>query len=358
MLLSIMCLLASRTQSNLGHWQAAYESLLFPVGVMLLDCAGCNKTYMLTLHPNAVFGTCVGQDVVELLRQSFSDEDQEALVPVDQLPPRVRSGVRERSLGVMSLDSALALMLQDERTTMGQRASSARMLSTTPGIGSEDVVRYPHLGHSQRLTGEVPVDETATVIAFMWLFALKSVLNNMHLSIADPKVHWKWYLFPAKGIDRQGQERWQEPLPVSIVSSASVASLVGGMLDVDLDAIARSSYAVQGSRDMIGTLQSMFQKPTRCEGLDAPVPPGSSASVVGLGKILCWGELPLIVRGDSVVLPFASAEDSASIVSWLDSGSGSFTWVFLRTHVSIGLFKVDLINNFSYVCSFQKRMIR
>ena len=59
-LLSIMCLLASRTQSNLGHWQAAYESLLFPVGVMLLDCAGCNKTYMLTLHPNAVFGTCVG----------------------------------------------------------------------------------------------------------------------------------------------------------------------------------------------------------------------------------------------------------------------------------------------------------
>ena len=100
----------------------------------------------------------------------------------------------------------------------------------------------------------------------------------------------------------------------------------------------------------------MFQKPTRCEGLNAPVPQGSSATVVGLGKILCWGELPLIVRGDSVVLPFASAEDAASIVSWLDSGSGSFTWAFLRTHVSIGLFKVDLINNFSYVCSFQKRL--
>ena len=121
----------------------------------------------------------------------------------------------------MSLDSAQALMLQDERTTMEQRASSARMLSTTPGIGTEDVVRYPHLGHSQRLTGEVPVDETATVIAFMWLFALKSVLHNMHLSIADPKVHWKWYLFPAKRDDHPGEGRWQETLPVSIVSSES-----------------------------------------------------------------------------------------------------------------------------------------
>ena len=64
----------------------------------------------------------------------------------------------------------------------------------------------------------------------------------------------------------------------------------------------------------------------------------------------------MIVRGDSVVLPFASAEDAASIVRWLDSGSGSFTWAFLRTHVSMGLFKVDMITNFSYVCSFQKRL--
>jgi hypothetical protein len=143
-LLSIMCLLASRMQSDLGHWQAAYELLLFPVGVMLLDCAGCNKTYLpLTLHPNVVFGTCVGQEVVELLRQSFSDEDQEAIVPVDQLPPRVQSVVRERSLGVMSLDAAMAQMLQDEKTTMGERASSARVLSITPVIGSEDVAKYP-----------------------------------------------------------------------------------------------------------------------------------------------------------------------------------------------------------------------
>ena len=138
---------------------------------------------------------------------------------------------------------------------------------------------------------------------------------------------------------------------MSIVSSASEASL-----DVDLDAIARSSYAVQGSRDMIGTLQSMFQKRTRCEGLNAPVPQESSATVVGLGKILCWGELPLVVRGASVVLPFATDESATSIITWLDSGSGVFTWAFLRTHVSIGLFKVDLINNFSYVCSFQKRL--
>ena len=35
-LLSVMCLLASRTQSDLGRWQAAYESLLFPVGLCRL----------------------------------------------------------------------------------------------------------------------------------------------------------------------------------------------------------------------------------------------------------------------------------------------------------------------------------
>jgi hypothetical protein len=110
-------LLANGTQLKFGQWQAVHESLLFPVGVMLLDYAGYNKTYLLSLHPNVVFGTCVGQDVVELLRQSFSDEDQEVLVPVDQLPSRVRSGVRKRSLGVMNFDSALALMLQGEKTT-------------------------------------------------------------------------------------------------------------------------------------------------------------------------------------------------------------------------------------------------
>jgi hypothetical protein len=187
-LLSILYSLASRMQLDLGHWQAAYESVLFPEGVILLDCAGYNKTYLLTQHPHAVFGTCVGPEIVELLRQSFSEEDQKALVPVDQLPPRVRLGARARCLGVLSLDSALAQMIQDEKTTMGQRASSARALTTTQVKGSEDVVKYPHLGHSQRLTGEVPVDETATVTAFMWLFTLKSVMNNMHLSIADPTV--------------------------------------------------------------------------------------------------------------------------------------------------------------------------
>ena len=59
------------------------------------------------------------------------------------------------------------------------------MLGTTPVVGSEDIVRYPLLGQSQRLTGEVPVVETVTVTAFMWLFAFKSILHNVHLSIAD-----------------------------------------------------------------------------------------------------------------------------------------------------------------------------
>ena len=99
----------------------------------------------------------MSQEVVELLRQSFSEEDQEVLVPIDQLPPRLQSGVRERSLGVWSMDSVLAQMLQDERTTMGQRVATARVLGTTPVVCSEDIVQYPLLGQSQRLTGEVHV---------------------------------------------------------------------------------------------------------------------------------------------------------------------------------------------------------
>ena len=173
------------SQGSLNHGRRVLLSIM-----CLLDCAGCNKTYMLTLHPNAVFGTCVSQEVVELLRQSFSEEDQEAFVQMDQLPPRLRSGVREQSLGVWGMDSALAQMLQDERTTMGQRTASARMLSTTPVVGSEDIVRYPLLGQSQRLTGEVPVDQTATVTAFMWLFALKSALNNIGSGIYSPPSGW------------------------------------------------------------------------------------------------------------------------------------------------------------------------
>jgi hypothetical protein len=99
----------------------------------------------------------------------------------------------------------------------------------------------------------------------------------------------------------------------------------------------------------------MFQKSSRCSGLNEPVP-RYTASVVGLSKILCWEELPLAIRGNSVVLPFASNESAASISRWLDSGSGVFTWGFIKANVSIGLFRVDMINSFSYVCSFQKRL--
>jgi hypothetical protein len=116
---------------------------------------------------------------------------------------------------------SLAVMLLDERSTISLRASSARVLVVTPVGGSEQMVKYLLLDHSQRLTGELPVDETATVRAFVWLFAVKSILNNINVLATDPKVHWRWYLFPAERVVGPGSDRWQETLPVSILSSAS-----------------------------------------------------------------------------------------------------------------------------------------
>ena len=47
-----------------------------------------------------------------------------------------------------------------------------------------------------------------------------------------------------------------------------------------------------------------------CEGLNDAVPQGSTRPVVGIGKVLCWGALPLVVGGDSVALPFAANNDT------------------------------------------------
>ena len=63
-----------------------------------------------------------------------------------------------------------------------------------------------------------------------------------------------------------------------------------------------------------------------------------------------------MVQGDSVVLPFATEEKAEAIRAWLASGTGIFTWEYLLTVMSIGLFHVDVISNNSYVVSFQKRL--
>ena len=77
---------------------------------------------------------------------------------------------------------------------------------------------------------------------------------------------------------------------------------------------------------------------------------------MGLSKLLCWGELTIVVQGDSVVLPFATAEKAEGITAWLANGSGVFTWEYLISVMSISLFHVDVVSNNSYVVSFQKRL--
>ena len=115
-------------------------------------------------------------------------------------------------------------------------------------------------------------------------------------------------------------------------------------MEVDLDAIASSGFAVPVGRDLVATLQPLYMRRQRCVGLNDPVPPGAPLPAVGLSKLLCWGELPIVVQGDSVVLPFATAEEAEGIRAWLANGAGVFTWEYLLSVMSIGLFHVDVIS--------------
>ena len=107
---------------------------------------------------------------------------------------------------------------------------------------------------------------------------------------------------------------------------------------------------------VIGTLLPLFMRRKRCEGLNDPGPSNAVQQAVGLSKLLCWGDLPIVVQGDSVVLPFATDEKVEAIGAWLATGTGVFTWEYLLTVMSIGLFHVDSISNYSYVVTFQKRL--
>ena len=111
-------------------------------------------------------------------------------------------------------------------------------------------------------------------------------------------------------------------LPKTGAFTTSTAPLVSSMIDVDLDAIARSGFAVQ---DMVGTLLSLFIGRKRCEGLINPVPSNAVQQAVGLSKLIRWGELSLMVLGDSVVLPFATDEKADTISAWLATGMDVFT---------------------------------
>ena len=138
--------------------------------------------------------------------------------------------------------------------------------------------------------------------------------------------------------------------------SNDFSNAVGGQLHVDLGAIASTGFAVQGSRDMVGTLLPLFMRRKRCESLNDLVPASAVQQAMGLSKLLCLGELPIVVQGGSVVLPFATDEKAEAISAWLTSGTGVFTWEYLLTGMPIGLFHVDVISNSSYVVTFQKRL--
>ena len=351
-LLSILYLLADTSRVGANTWKAAYYCLLFEGGERLLDCPGCNVNHPRIRNSELVREEITSQAMVALLLENYSEEEQEAKVSGLLLPVRLSAGVQCRDVRVSNIDACLGAMLQDERSPLGQRALSQRVLVEGPLAGGDQLVRYPFLRSSLAATGEVPVSDDTPLRAFTWLFAIKNVFVLMEGTLVDPGVTWRWYLFPLKRDIRPTPHVGQVDLSRVGSSSVSAADLVQGMRDVDLDMIAGSSFAVQGSRDFIGTLQSMFQKRTRCEGLNDPVPSSATRFVVGLEKILCWGALPLVVRGDSVVLPFASEDGAKGIIRWLETGTGVFTWAFLYSSISLGLLRVESINNYSYVCTF------
>jgi hypothetical protein len=153
---------------------------------------------------------------------------------------------------------------------------------------------------------------------------------------------WHLYVYPPRQVALPVRATLSSVFPGPGVLSTSTVPLVGRLLEVDLDAIAGSGFAVPVGLDLVATLQPLFMRRQRCVGLNEPVPPGTPLPAVGLSKLLCWGDLPIVVQGDSVVLPFATAEKADGIHAWLASGEGVFTWEYLLSVMSIGLFQWTL----------------
>ena len=126
-------------------------------------------------------------------------------------------------------------------------------------------------------------------------------------------------------------------------------------MEVDLNAIAGSGFAVQSGRDLVATSTPLYATAALC-GPQRPCSTGCSPSSCGAIQASVLGELTIVVQGDSVVLPFATAEKAEGIRAWLANGSGVFTWEYRLSVMSIGLFHVDVVGNNSYVVSFQKKL--
>ena len=243
-----------------------------------------------------------------------SEEDQEAILPGNLLPQGLMEGVSHRTTNQTSVDAGLAAMLQDERTLLGRRAAGVIDLDGTslPVFGG--VVKYQFLSGSYRATGEVPLEEINTVPAFTWVFAIKEVLLTMSCGAIHRDQHSRWRLcvYPPRQVVQPVRAPMSNGFPGPGVLTTSTAPLVDGLMEEDLN---------------------------------DPVLPGAILPAVGLSKFLCWGDLAIVVQGDSVVLPFATEEKAEAIRSWLAMGAGIFTWEYLLTVMSIGLFHVDVISN-------------
>ena len=193
-LLSILYLLADTSRVGANTWKAAYYCLLFEEGERLLDCPGCNVNHPRIRNSELVREEITTQAMVALLLENYSEEEQEAKVSGLLLPVRLSAGVQCRDVRVSNIDACLGAMLQDERSPLGQRALSQRVLVEGPVAGGDQLVRYPFLRSSLAATGEVPVSDDTPLRAFTWLFAIKNVFVLMEGTLVEPGATWRWYL--------------------------------------------------------------------------------------------------------------------------------------------------------------------
>ena len=98
---------------------------------------------------------------------------------------------------------------------------------------------------------------------------------------------WHLYVYPPRQEFLQVRTPGTSGLPKTGAFTTSTAPWVSSMIDVDLDAIASSGFAVQGSRDMVGTLLTLFIGRKRCVGLNDPILSSAVQQPVRLSKLLC-----------------------------------------------------------------------
>jgi len=349
-LLSALFVMSEGVRLDKESWAKAFTAVFFEEGFVALECVG--RVTSNAAFNNCSLRCCSGLEVLELLKACYSVEDEGSVVEWNLIPFRLKLGLQERSKLSVNLQSAVEDIQRDEETVITTRSTRGYVddrASLERGAGT---VQYPAIERSFQLTRGVRLSAWLPIPAFSWVFVIREVHNIMK-DTQEPGWWWRWFLFPLEGVRPPVGEINQEARDVILARPQAFSR--GVTSDVDLDEVASGTFVVKESGSIMETLLPLFQRRERCAPLNVQLPEGSEKRLIGLQRLVRWDELPVVVRGETVVLPFSNGGSSSEIM--ISLGSEPLSWEFVVTNMTVGLFLVEEVNPLSYKCSFQKRLV-